>query len=253
MKIALCLYGTIGGTSGKAGEKNGSQLDVFQHAFPHYKKFILDNNEVDVFIHSWDTEIKDTVVENYKPKLSVFQSQKTFDIPNTIENTQRVQNHFSRWYSCKKCLKLKKSYEVDNNIRYDFVMLTRQDIAWQREINFSEYDVNSFYVANWYQHHTGQPMGYPNGEYNMSLQDMWFFSNSDNMDEISNLYDNIPQFCSENPELTKYRGISNHRLLYYKLKKMGIIPDKLKFTMNYHTLEYSDTPLVRWLYFGDNT
>ncbi len=253
MKVALCLYGTIGGTTGKAGNRSGNQLDVFQHAFPHYKKFILDTNDVDVFIHSWDTEIENDVLENYKPKLSHFEPQLTFDIPNHIEKTQRVQNHFSRWYSCKQSLNFKKSYESDNNFKYDFVMLARQDIAWQKDIIFSNYDTDYFYVANWYQHHNGTPMGYPNGEYNKSLQDIWFFSNSEYMDEISEMYDNISDFCLENSELTDYKGISNHRLLYYKLLKMNIIPNKLKFTMDYHILKLSDTPFVRWLYFGDNT
>jgi|3_EtaG_2_1085321.scaffolds.fasta_scaffold10541_3 hypothetical protein len=250
MKIALCLYGTIGGTSGKSGDKVGSKLDVFQHAFPHYKKFILDKNDVDVFIHSWDLDIEEDVVDNYKPKLSHFESQRTFDIPNHIENTQRVQNHFSRWYSCKQSLNLKKSYELDNNFKYDFVMLSRQDIAWQKEIIFSNYDKNYFYVPTWHQHHTGIPMGYPDGDYKESLQDLWSFANSEYMDELSELYDNISDFCLENKELTALSGISNHRLLYYKLLKMNIIPDKLKFTLVFDRLGFGDCPVVKWVYFG---
>ena len=96
-------------------------------------------------------------------------------------------------------------------------------------------------------------MGYPKGNYNKSLQDVWFFSNSDYMDEVSNIYDNIPYFHKENSSLSGYKGISNHRLLYHKLTKMNIIPDKLRFSFRFDRLGYSDSPLVRWLYFGDNT
>lgn len=250
MKIAICLYGTIGGTVGKAGDKNGSKLDVFQHAFPHYKKFILDKNDVDVFIHSWDTDIKDDVVENYNPKTFEFQEQIKFEIPDHIENNQRTQNHFSRWYSCKKVLSFKKTYENKNNFEYDFVMLTRQDIAWQKTVDFSMYDNQYFYVPKWYHYNTSVPMGYPNGEYNKSLQDICFFSNSSYMNQISEIYDNISEFHNENSELSGYKGISNHRLLYYKLLKMGIIPDKLRFELRYDALVKSEIPLVRWLYYG---
>jgi len=253
MKVALCLYGTIGGAGGKSGDSNDSQLDVFRHAFPHYQKFILEKNNVDVFIHSWDLGIEKDVVSNYKPKISEFEKQIVFDIPEHIEKSQRVQNHFSRWYSCKKVISFKRKFEEENKFKYDFVMLTRQDLAWQKDIIFSDYNNEYFYVADWYQHHTGEPMGYPKGNYNKSLQDVWFFSNSDYMDEVSNIYDNIPYFHKENSSLSGYKGISNHRLLYHKLTKMNIIPDKLRFSFRFDRLGYSDSPLVRWLYFGDNT
>lgn len=253
MRVALCLYGTMGGTMGKAGERNGNKMDVFQHAFPHYKKFILDVNDVDVFIHSWDTDIEEEVVCNYNPIDCKFEEQITFDIPDHIDKTQRVQNHFSRWYSCKEVVELKKMYEVHNKFEYDFVMLARQDIAWQSDIVFSKYDNEYFYVAEWYQHHTGVSMGYPNGSFNQSLQDIWLFSNSEYINSIVEIYDDIPSFHSENNVLSQYKGISNHRLIYYKLLKMGLIPDKLKFAMRHDRLGFGETPLVKWLYFGDKT
>ena len=35
-------------------------------------------------------------------------------------------------------------------------------------------------------------MGYPHGGYNKSLQDFWCFSNSENMDILGELFDDIP-------------------------------------------------------------
>ena len=96
-------------------------------------------------------------------------------------------------------------------------------------------------------------MGYPEGGYNKSLQDFWCFSNSKNMDTLGELFDNIPSYCLENKELTAHGDISNHRLLYYKLCKMDIIPNKLKFAFKFDRPELSDMPLVRWKYFDEPT
>jgi hypothetical protein len=253
MKVALCFYGLLGGTKGKAGDRNGSSLDILNLAYPHYKKHILDINNIDVFIHSWDVNLQKEITEKYSPKLSKFESTLNFTIPKPLKNTQRVQNHFSRWYSCKEVNKLKSKYEKDNNFKYDFVMLSRQDIAWQTDVLFKNLDSNYFYVANWKQQFNGTPMGYPYGGYNKSLQDLWCISNSNDMNELCTIFDHISQYCIENPELMGHKGISNHRLLYYKLLKMGFIPDKLKFIFNHDIISKSDMPLVRYKYFNDKT
>lgn len=255
MKIALCFYGLLGGTKGKAGDRQGSSLNVLNLAYPHYKKHILDINDVDVFIHSWDTDLEGEITKKYSPKLSKFEPTLNFPINKPLKDTQRVQNHFSRWYSCKEVTKLKSKYEKDNNFKYDFVMLSRQDIAWQTNVSFADLDPNYFYVANWREQFKGHRKGYPGGHggYARSLQDLWCISNSTDMDELCTLIDHIPQYCTENPELMAMKGISNHRLLYYKLLKMGIIPNRLKFAYNHDMIHKSDMPLVRYKYFNDRT
>ena len=253
MRTAICLFGTIGGTKGKAGDKIGSKEDVFNCAYPHYKEKIINPNSSDVFIHSWDLDIEEQVKKVYEPKLSKFEEQKTFKIPDFMDKTQRVQNHFSRWYSCKQVADLLSSYEQENNFKYDMVILCRQDIAWKKEIIFENYDKNFFYVPKWFQHHTGEPMGYPHGVYNKSLQDIWCFSNSDNIKQLCEIYDNIPKYCSENKELTAHGGISNHRLMYHQLCKMNVIPNKIKFPLSYDRPKFADTPLIRWVYFDEPT
>ena len=253
MKVALCFYGLLGGTKGKSGDKQGSSLDVLNLAFPHYKNHILDKNDVDVFIHSWDEDLQSEIIEKYKPKSYIFEPVAKFEIVPPLEDTQRVQNHCCRWYSCQQVNNLKIQYEKNNNFRYDFVMLSRQDIAWGVDVNFSDFSTDYFYVPNWKHQFNGALMGYPYGGYNKSLQDCWCFSNSKNIDELCTVFDYIPQYCIENPELMGYRGISNHRLTYYKLLKMGIIPSKLKFAFNHDVIEKSDMPLVRYKYFNDRT
>ena len=134
MRAAVCLFGTIGGTKGKSGDKIGSKADVLSKAYPYYKDNLIEPNSADVFIHSWDVEIKNEVIETYSPILSKFEPQKSFDIPDFMEKTQRVQNHFSRWYSCKQVIDLLTTFQNENNFKYDMVVLCRQDIAWMKEV-----------------------------------------------------------------------------------------------------------------------
>ena len=253
MRIALCFYGLIGNIAGKSGDTVTSSSEVLDIAFSHAKKHILDGNDVDVFIHSWDVDLAVQIVDLYKPKLSKFEKTKTFKIEPPLQDTRRVQNHYSRWYSCKEVINLKKLYETENSFTYDFVALSRQDIAWQVDVDFSKFDPEYFHVPNWRQQFNGSPMGYPFGDYSKSLQDIWCFGNSDDMDTLVNIYDNIHQYSIDNPELMGNKGISNHRLLYHQLVVMGILPSKLKFAYNHDMIPISDMPLIRYKYFGDTT
>lgn len=253
MRVALCFYGLLGGIQGKAGDRTGNSKDVLNIAHPLFKKHILDINNVDVFIHSWDTDLQEEIVKLYKPVGTKFEEQKIFSIPFPLEDTKRVQNHFSRWYSCKEVIKLKKQYEQDNNFTYDFVALSRQDIAWQVDVDFSQFDNEYFYVPNWRQQFTGERMGYPHGGYKKSLQDIWCFSNSEYMDEFINIYDNIARYSIENPDLMGNKGISNHRLMYYQLVKMDALPFRLQFAFNHDKIERSDMPLVRYKFYNDKS
>ena len=64
-RIALCLSGIVGGIDGPDGK--GDMVDLHK-IFNQYKKHILDLNDVDVFLHSWSTDVEDIVCDLYKPK-----------------------------------------------------------------------------------------------------------------------------------------------------------------------------------------
>ena len=53
MKIALCLSGLTGGSGGKDGVGNSLDIDT---PYQSVKKYLLDVNDIDVFIHSWSKE-----------------------------------------------------------------------------------------------------------------------------------------------------------------------------------------------------
>ena len=48
-----------------------------------------------------------------------------------------------------KAMDVVREYELKNNIKYDLVLMTRFDIAWEEKINFENIDTNKFYSSNW--------------------------------------------------------------------------------------------------------
>ena len=103
MRVAICLYGLVGGKDGK----DGSGEDIpFKKCYDRYKKHIFDINETDVFIHSWSQHLEDDIVDLYKPKLYQFQKQKMFekeiDMPARItkvppENRKSYRTGRNNW------------------------------------------------------------------------------------------------------------------------------------------------------------
>jgi hypothetical protein len=63
----------LGSVKGKSGDTEKSSSDVLDIAFNHVKKHILDVNDIDIFIHSWDVDLKEEIVSLYKPKGSKFE------------------------------------------------------------------------------------------------------------------------------------------------------------------------------------
>ncbi len=236
MKIALCFYGLVGSKLGKNG--SGETLDP-QIAYEHYKKHILDkNSEVDVFIHSWSVESRERLIELYQPKKECIEKQidfleaakKTFAKKNNLNNKlknvlywffnksayermndekiKEICRAYSRWYSSKRVLDIKKDYENEKNFKYDFVMATRLDVAFYSDVIFDDYDGEYFYAShrncaatkdnNYQSDHSNTDEG-------NTFLDLWFFSNSQNMDKFSLLYDEV-----ENYDISPHRSSRQH-------------------------------------------
>ena len=133
MKIALCLFGLVGGSSGKNGA--GEEIDP-SIAHGYIKKHILDKNDVDVFIHTWSVGKKDVLLDLYDPVRYIFEPQVIFD--DRVE----VQRARSRWASTRKSVDL-----IGGD--YDMVMLSRMDVAYFADIVFDDYDPKYFYASHW--------------------------------------------------------------------------------------------------------
>ena len=156
MKVAVCLYGLVGGKEGKDGV--GGDIP-FEKCYKRYKNHIIDRNDADVFIHSWSQHLEDEIIDLYKPKIYKFQKQKMFkkEIDMTPKITKvPVDNRkdyrfrsLSRWYSVKQVLELKAAYELSNDFRYDCVMITRFDTLFFVDLDFNNYELKNLYASHW--------------------------------------------------------------------------------------------------------
>jgi len=267
MKTALCLFGLVGNIKGKAG-KHSSDNELLELCYKHYKEHILDKNDIDVFIHTWDIQFKDRILELYKPKDSIFEKQIQFKTPDYIKsNKLRKNNHYSRWYSAWKSVCLKYRFERMFKFKYDMVMSSRFDQTWETDVVFEKFDPQYFYAGHWCElfdmvgrvFSAGQGPLYKwikegrdisdlkHSHYtkeNKGLVDHWFFSNSKYMDKFHTLFLHLDEYLKD-PEASKNGKISNHALAPYHLKKIGLW-DKLKFVFHF----FDDFPLARRKYFG---
>ncbi len=261
-KIAFCLYGVVGNIKGKAGRNKSSSKKILKIGFNHYKKHIFNKNKnVDIFIHTWSKDLEKEIRKLYKPKATIFQKQIIFEIPKHVEgNDQRKQSHYSRWYSTKKVIELKSKYERKNNFKYDMVMLSRFDIAWQKDLFLKNFDPRYFYAAKTYSENIffkllslDIPIGYPYTKNWPGICDLWFFSNSENINKLSTLFNNLNKITKADKEYPDKHKITSHFLVHKHLKKTRLI-NKLRLIFKhsgYSTLKDEIDPLIRRKYFND--
>jgi len=198
MKTAICLHGLARGSSTPA-------YGAYKEKFATLLSKIGD---ADVFIHSWDTDISEELVEIFNPISYKIENQKNFteeldrlkDI-NKSHNTGEIQynlfNMLSFLYSRKRSVDLKRQYEIENNIKYDCVLISRFDVGFHNSglnktshLNFNlNLDMEKVYQAYWDQLNAGS-------------SDHWYYSNSDNIDIISTIYDKVFEYLQPNSDYT---------------------------------------------------
>lgn len=264
MKTALCFAGVVGGASGKGGKGNSSE--VLKVGYDHYKRHIIDKNDIDVFVHTWTVDQEDAIRQLYKPIAIKTEKQRMFS--KDKRRGYRKNNHFSRWYSTKQAVELKREYEKQKGFKYDCVMVARFDIAWNVDVVFSNFDMQHFYTSHWdkildangkhipnkdmYKANPSacshRPMGWPHDK--NGLLDLFFFSSSYTMDNFSYLFDNMKNYlkpgCCPNDSSG---SISNHQLSLYHLQQLGI-ENNIRFVYHYGVGNLEDYSLIRRKYFN---
>ena len=215
MKVALCLQGLSIGSNDKGNNVDSHACIDFIH------KNIIEPNNADVFIHTWNTN--DNSIQNlkqiYKPKKSLFEEQIMFDEMNSKYHSTK-----SRWYSQMKSIELKKQYEQENKFIYDFVMISRFDCFYKTLINFSILHSTNFYASNWKLPHSID-----------GFLDYWFISNSSNMDLFGDLYNKLDSYLKFDKII-----LSNHSLSRHHIRKLG-----LEHNISYIFDEHKDFKLNR--------
>ena len=227
MKIALCLHGLVG-TKNKYGIGEKEPIDI-KIGFSHFKKHVLNTNDhVDIFFHTWSTDFAEDLAKLYKPIACKTENQPIFS-KKTREQAIRC-----RWRSARESVALVN----DSKKQYDFILLTRFDIAFLVDFNFKNFNRDFFYTA-------GPPGPYQNGV--AIINDLWFVANQENMTKFATLDEKIHE-----PSYQKYLD-SNHELAKIHLRYIGL-ENKLKFKFKKgwsapHDLKNCDTPLIRWHYY----
>jgi len=252
MKIALCLHGIASGF-------NDSGVPVsFGEGVESIKENILNKYDVDVFYHTWSKDAEENLNKDYKPKKYTVEEQIKFSHPFSAGSTQysftpeiqtKLQSIYSRWYSFMKSIELKKEFEKENDIEYDFVMSSRFDIVYYTPfIKFENLDPTKFYVSNWWHN-----------RFNFGYNDTWFLTGSNQMDRVGEIYSQLDTFLAEGSDYEKNlmslkeisprenphidAKISNHGLLRWHTKSMAI-------ETGFIGLEYESWSLVRKVMHG---
>tara|TARA_R110000796_G_scaffold168310_1_gene285218 strand:+ start:517 stop:1275 length:759 start_codon:yes stop_codon:yes gene_type:complete len=190
MKIAFCLYGIVGAVDGKHGK--GRDIDPRIGHMLHDKYIFQPNkkHDIDIFMHSWSTQFEELLIDLYKPKNHIIEPQIDFKQKNLRLNCIK-----SRWYSTKKSIELKTKYEQKKGFEYDFVIIYRFDCGFTNSLVFEKFNSNNFYVS----HRDDCTEIHCRCGETKRFYDTWFFSNSQNMDKFSTLYDHWEEYGIKDP------------------------------------------------------
>ena len=203
MKIALCLSGQPRGLIG---------------AYQYISASLLTRYKIDVFCHSWyqnDQSELHLILKLYNPKLFLFEKDWQLKL-NRNDYKIASPKHpayytFSAYKSIIESNNLKSKYEKENSMKYDCVIRSRYDYALNQKFNFEQEDMSLLHV----------PDCLTNQEKTVCT-DQFAFSNSDNMDKYSMVYENIESYhdlgCIINGEQLLIMHLDKNNLLKQKLK-----------------------------------
>ena len=141
MRLALCLSG---------------QPRSYFEAHKYIRKNLLDKYNVDVFTHSWripgaleQIRLAEQINFIYEPLYNI----SDFNLPESINSDMVVQNSShpanfctSMFYSIYRANEFRIRHEMQNNMKYDFVIRSRFDFALNKVIDFSTLEKGVVYT-----------------------------------------------------------------------------------------------------------
>ncbi len=215
------MHGLVGATN-KYG--TGQEIDV-EISARHFKEMIRDQNpdcNIDIFMHSWSTEAEDVIKGIYQPTKILFEEQIHFDFeyivgdPSLPMNTGKTENGkfigienirfhslYSRWYSAKVANALRVIHEQQTGIKYDYIMLTRFDLAYLVPLKFNSMEREKLYVI--------PPIS------NHGIHDLFFIGNNSNMNTLCMMFD----FVASIKHFTSWSDHSHYLTAGWVMSKIG--------------------------------
>ena len=173
-KIALCITG---------------QPRCVEKGYEYHKQNIINNNDVTVFIHTWESPETKKAFELYKPEAMMVEEPINPDLSKYTrvpppQPNWKVKNPalstYAQLYAIKKCNELKTIYEEENSITFDWVIRSRFDFAINATIPFTELDNSKLYIPNCRMT--------PQRDFG---NDQFAFSSSENMNKYAKAFDFI--------------------------------------------------------------
>mmetsp|Transcript_30282 Transcript_30282/g.37404 ORF Transcript_30282/g.37404 Transcript_30282/m.37404 type:complete len:365 (-) Transcript_30282:167-1261(-) len=193
LRTALVLTGAVGKVYYRPSSNIRQSKDLYSEKFPYtpiritstgIKKHIVEPNGekfVDVFVHSWNPDLKDNFERYFNPVSAVFEDNTKYEehFKNDFLGSDWRQVSWS--YSIKKALESVFEYENKMGIQYDRIILYRPDLVLLKDINldfiFKEPGAEATVFVN---NHHGNGKG-----------DFHFIMNHRNAEKFANLYDSL--------------------------------------------------------------
>ncbi len=212
MKLAVCMYGMIGGSSGSFGR--GEELDP-KISFENYAKYLFHGKEVDFFLHSWSVNRKQDLIRVYKPTQYKFEKAKDFSNISTFDYSlghiksygdlfleygkekavdiikKEISATHSRWLSTKASVGLLKDHIKKTGIRYDGVFLMRYDLIFLSKQNLPSLKKNQIFCCM------------RKKDFNEAVDDLFFYGSTESLMRFGKLYDRIKQYSVRAPFAAK--------------------------------------------------
>lgn len=210
MKIALCMSG---------------QPRSLEAGFEYHKRNLLDQYQVDVFVHSWHSTFDTKVLDLYKPVSYLYESPKFFEYNQKWSDIERrrdiggwtPRSIVSMWYSVYKSNELKSEYENKFNFKYDWVIRSRFDYALNIVIPFITLNSIPLYLA-----------AREEGSNDDHACDQFAFGNSDIMNIYSKIFKHVDEYYPNVWIVTGEQFLTAH------LHKYNLLGDRInKYDMDY--------------------
>jgi len=228
LKLALCLSGQARG--------------LFQ-AKNYIKKNLLDIYNVDVFCHTWKPPGGITQMKMYEDINFLYDPiYLAYDmpLPATTNSDMFVPNashpaNFctSMFYSIYKANDLRIRHQVLNDVKYDFVIRSRFDLALNKVIDFSSLEKGKVYISK----DTDGP--------NPLLNDQFAIADPDTMNVYASTYLNLRRLGVP---------LCGHEMLHEQLTRNSISVERIdidhpftdgKFNIGKHSLIRED--MDKWV------
>ena len=176
MKIALCISG---------------QPRMWEKGFEYHYENIIKDNDVTVFLHSWEmpADQMQAISEKYNAYSFITSHNLTVDLskytntpppsPNWKVKDGRMST-YAQLYAIKECMQTKRDYEKYTDMKFDWVVRSRFDFAINVRIPFEELDSSKLHIPNC-RRTSNRDFG----------SDQFAFSSSDNMDKYADAYNYI--------------------------------------------------------------